>query len=192
MISIHTHTHTHLVLPQRINPQNIKNVPLATLPLPPLGRLHRAQIVRRVHVADLPVRQPRHLALQVPRPVLLGEVVEGGAPGVVVPDRVVAGAVDVAHHSDGVGDVGVAVRGAGVVAGDVGGEGGVLGTLGEGVVGGWGGGGEGAVGAARPCDFGRRPGKALCIHPCLYQGVLFWEKRRSQNHVHLCRIYPRD
>ncbi len=131
---------------QGINPQYIKNVPLAALPLPPLRRLHRAQIMRRVHVADLPLGQPRHLPFHVLRPVELVNVVEGGALGVVAADGGVLGAVSLLHQAFGEGDAGITVSGAGGVTGDVGGEGGRWGTLGGRGVGGDGrGGGEGAV-----------------------------------------------
>lgn len=131
----------YLVFLQGIDAQNIKNIPLTALPLPPLPRLHGTQIVRRVHVADLPLRQPRHLPFQILCALELGDVVEGGALGVVDPDGVVSRAVDLLHHVLGEGDAVVAVRVARGVAGDVGGEGRGGGTLGAGrerVVGGGG------------------------------------------------------
>lgn len=80
---------------QRVNPQHIKRIPATSLPLPPLDRLHGAQIMRRVDVADLPLRQPRHLPLQALRPLLQREVaVQGRAPGVVVADGFVVRALD--------------------------------------------------------------------------------------------------
>lgn len=99
--------------------------------------------MRRVDVADLPLGQPRHLPFQILHPVCLGSVVEQRALVVVFADGVVVRAVDVLHQAFGEGDAGVPVRVAGGVAGDVGGEGWVLGTLGG--RGGRVGGGEGAV-----------------------------------------------
>lgn len=104
---------------QRINPQHIKHIPLTPLPLLPLRRLHGPQVVRRVDVANLPPRQPRHLPFQIFRPLFLGNVVEGRALGVVVADGHVILAVDALHHSLGEGDAFVAGRGAGGGAGYV-------------------------------------------------------------------------
>lgn len=103
---------------QRIDPQHIKHIPLTALPLPPLGRLHGTQIVRRVDVADLPLPRPRHLPLQIFRPLLPADVVEGLAVGVVVADGFVILTVDAQHHGFGEGDATVAGRGAGGGAGD--------------------------------------------------------------------------
>ena len=61
---------------QRIDPQYIENIRLTLLPLLPLGRLHRAQIVRRIHVANLPPRRPRQLPFQILCPFGLCDILE--------------------------------------------------------------------------------------------------------------------
>lgn len=84
----------------------------------------------------------------------LARVVEPRAFGVVVADGVVFRAVGVLHQAFDEGNAGVPVRVAGYVAGDVGGEGWVLGTLGGrgGRVGG--GGGDGGDGTVVEADWG--------------------------------------
>ena len=113
---------THLVLLQRPDPQDVKHVPVAALPRPPLLRLGGAEVVRGVHVARLPLVQAGILALEVAGAGGLGGVEDGGSAFVVLAHRLVAVPVHILEHVAGEGEVAVA----GGEAGDVGGEGGGL------------------------------------------------------------------
>lgn len=85
--------------------------------------------MRRVDVADIPLGKPRHAPFQTLCAAELGDVVERGALGVVVPDGLVSRAVDVFRNALCEGDARVIVRVAKGCADDVGGEGHGLGTL---------------------------------------------------------------
>lgn len=72
----------YLVLVQGIDPQHIERVPLPRPVHPPLLHLIAAQIMRRIHVAQLPL--PQHLLLQSVRPSHLLVIFHGALFGLVL------------------------------------------------------------------------------------------------------------